>query len=172
MEVRFADTFWPSFKRLIQSENPWHWRYYKSKWYDFKWQCWATRKYRKIVKEMIPWDYGSILKMLEFQLSVLSHHLEHKGFEVEESRMKKVKDMKRAIKLLQHQNEDDFIERCGYQDTKFKFIDLEDGTRKMEHEDEEVARHNKRVFKQANELEQKEWNELFELLKQMRSWWD
>ena len=38
--------------------------------------------------------------------------------------------------------------------------------------EEEVDRHNKRVFKQAYELEEKEWNEIFELLKDLRSWWD
>jgi len=173
MKVIFADTFFPSLKRMIQSENPWHWRYYRSKWYDLKMIFWAKRKYRKIVKKMHPWDYGSILKMIKFQLEILSEHIELKGLEVDEDRLPKVENMKKTIKLLNNQIEDNYAERCGYDhDVKFKFVDQGDGTSTMEHEDKEVVRHNKRVFKEAHELEETEWNELFELLKDMRQWWD
>lgn len=172
MEVKFADTFFPSFKRMIQSENPWHWRYYRAKWYDWKRFLWAKRKYRRVLKDMNSWDYGSILRMMEFQLGILADHIEHNGMEVEESRMPKVEKMRKAIKLIHHKQEDDYAERCGYEDVGFKFVDQGDGTSTMEPEDEEIARHNRRVFKEAHELEEKEWNELFETLKDMRLWWD
>jgi len=172
MKVVFADTFLPSLKNMMNSENPWHWRYYRSKWWDLKQALWAKRKYRRVVKKMVPWDYGSILTMMKFQLEILSDHMEHKGLEVEEDRLPKVEKMKKTIKLLNHKIEDDFCERCGYEDNDFKFVDQGDGTSTMEPEDEEVGRHNKRVFKEAHELEEKEWAEIFENLKDLRSWWD
>jgi len=171
MKVVATDTFFSSLERLGQSENPWHWRYYRSKWYDWKWIFWAKRKYRKIVKEMYPWDYGSILKMLKFQLEILSDYIEHKGIENDEDRLPKVGNMKRAVTLLHNKIEDEYATRCGYEDNDIEFEET-DGGYMVKDDDSEIARHNKRVFKQAHELEEKEWNELFKLLKEMRAWWD
>jgi hypothetical protein len=42
----------------------------------------------------------------------------------------------------------------------------------MKPKDSEIDRHNTRVFKEAHTLEEKEWNELFETLKDMKTWWD
>jgi hypothetical protein len=171
MKVVITDTFIDSLNVLANSENPWHWRYYKNLYYDWKMIFWAKRKYRKIVKEMKPWDYGSILLMLKFQLEILSHQIETKGLEVDEDRLPKVERMKRCVKLLDHKIEDDYAERCGYEDSDMEFVETETGF-EMKPEDEETRRHNTRVFKEAHEMEEKEWKELFELLKDLRSWWD
>lgn len=172
MEVKIADSFFSSLKRLNQSENPWHWRYYVSKWRDLKWIFWAKRKYRKVVRKMRPWDYGSILQMLKFQIEILSEYIEFKGLEIDEDRLPKVDNMKRAIVLLHNKIEDDYATRCGYEESDFVFEETEDGMTQLKPDEPEVARHNERVFKDARELEEKEWNELFELLKEMRRWWD
>jgi len=171
MEVAFADTFLPSLKNLVNSENPWHWRYYRSKWYDLKWIIWAKLKYRKIVREMTPWDYGSVLKMLKFQIEVLSHYIEHKGYEVPEDRLPKVKNMKRFIELANGKIEDDYTSRCGYKDGGKGFLGMLNDE-ELSEEDKKIEKHNTKVFKKAQKLEEKEWEEMFNLLKEMRSWWD
>jgi len=171
MEVKFADTFWPSFKKFVDSDNPWKFEYYKNKWYDLKRALWALRKYFRVTTKMVPWDSGSVIEMMKFQIGILADHMETKGLEVDESRLPKIEKMRRFIKLAEHYREDDYADRCGYEDTNIEMVCTEDGI-EMKPADPEADRHNSRVFKEAHKLEDKEWNEMIELLKDMRSWWD
>lgn len=176
MEVRFADTFWPSFKKMIDSENPFRWAFWKTQWWNLKRSLWALRKYFRITTKMVPWDYGSVLEMMKFQITLLADYIEKKGIEIDEDRLPKVEKMRRFIELAEHKLEDDYAERCGFDhgfDFEFQPVDGNENLSKLEtNETPEQKKKNAKAIEDAHKLEEKEWNEMFELLKDMRRWWD
>ena len=174
MKVVATDTFFKSLERLINAENPLKWVFWERRYYNFKNSLQALRKYFKITTKMVPWDYSSVLKMMVFQISTLAEYMEKYGYEVEESRMEKVKRMKEFVKLAKNQLEDNFANRCGYKDNESEFIPVEgkEDFFSIEYKDKEIEKHNSEVFKEAHKLEEKEWDEMFEILKEMRGWWD
>ena len=177
MEVRFASGFFKSFKRnIIDIDKPWKWAFQEDRYYRIKRAIKSLISYFRITTEMVPWDYHSILKMMKFQVGVLSNYLEKHGLEVEEDRLPKIEKMKRFIELANHHIEDDYADRCGYNyDYGFKFVPVEekpDLTQLVSAAPPEVEENNTRAIKESHELEEKEWNEMIELLKDMRGWWD
>jgi len=176
MEVRISDTFTKSLKKLENMNYFWRWEFYQDKWRNFKRSLWALRKYFKITTKMVPWDYSSILNMMKFQVEILSDYIEHQGIEVDEDRIPKVERMKRFIELANNKIEDNYAERCGYDsDYGFDFIPVM-GNEKLSQlvstAPKEVEEKNKKALDDSHKLEEKEWDEMFELLKDMRSWWD
>ena len=170
------------FKDVIEYFRPVEWVYDKLEtyYYNTKYTIVNFVKYAKIVSRYRPWDSGFILEMMEFQLKDLCNTIEHYGNETDEGRLPKVVNMKRAIELLHNHNEDNYIDRSGYipEATKFRFVDCPEseypGFKELKfdkvpgYEDYNQSK----VFKDAQELEEKEWAEIFELLKDMRGWWD
>lgn len=112
-----------------------------------------------------------------------------KGWEIRETREPKVKAMRRALELLRNNREDNYIERAEAelgQLTEWDWEVDENGTLVNRDTPEQKA-HNKVVFKRADELQEKEWKELWEIIKgskysksyddkfdgtDMRGWWD
>lgn len=183
-QIILMPTFWKSFKDVI---HPSVWRRIRNFWYDFKWSIKNQIKFRKIISEFRPWDYSIILKMLNFQLKQLCEQIEYRGMEENRSRLQKVKRMKRAIELLNNIEEDNYAERCGYNSKAqtIKFVKISDKKSKELKLDQDLYEMtfniNKgyenydslKIFREANELETKEFEELFEILKtDMRGWWD
>jgi len=177
MEVRFADAFWKSFKRnIIDIDKPWKWVFWETRWWNFKRALWALRKYFKITTKMVPWDYSSVLEMMTFQIGLLADYLEKKGIEVDEDRLPKIEKMRRFIELANHHKEDDYADRCGWDnDFEMTFEPLEgkSGLSQLGSTatPEQEAR-NSKAIKEGHKLQEKEWNEMIDLLKDMRSWWD
>lgn len=173
MKVKIADTFWASFKKMIDSNNPWRYSYWWHKWYDLKWAIRNLIKYFKIVAEMRPWDSAYILLMMQFQFNILYKHLRNNSIEIEEDLNPKLTKMKRVLELLQHIKDDDFADRCGYIYSSIKTVDAEEGFSELIFDESpEVKDQNTRALKESHELEEKEWDELFELMKDMRRWWE
>ena len=97
--------------------------------------------------------------------------------------------MKRALELLKHKLDDDYIERAEGvmgEITKWDWEVDEDGVL-IDRDTPEQKKHNRAVFKYAKELEDKEWKEMWDILKgskysksysdkfdgtDMRGWWD
>ena len=158
--------------------NPYCW---KMRYYDFRETLWAYKTYSKIIPKMNDFDYSSIILMLEFQINILRKRMDN-GNEVIEDRQPKLNDMDEVLKLLKSKLDDDYAERCGYDYSKVKNIEFvpvkmsnssypnayEMVNNETEHEQEEY----KMIYEKADELEEKEWERIFELLKNMRSWWD
>lgn len=177
MEIRFADTFWKSFKRnVIDVDMPWTLSFWRDKWYHLKRSLWALRKYFRITTKMVPWDYSSVLEMMKFQIGILADYLDTKGIEVDEGRLPKIQKMRRFVELAEHKLEDDYAERCGFDhDYEFVFEPVEGNPNlsKLEtNETPEQEANNIKALKESHKLEEKEWNEMIDLLKDMRSWWD
>lgn len=152
-------------------------------YYDIKWGVWALRKYFRVVWGMRDYDYNYNLRMMKFQLELLCDRIEFRGMEVDERRVNRVKDMRRVIELLHNQIEDNFTQRCGYDyNYKMSFVPSETGPDLFEMVTDETPDqidNNIKAITQAPILEEQEWNELWDTIKNgkasdygMRGWWD
>jgi len=75
--------------------------------------------------------------------------------------------MERALKLLKHKLDDDYIERAEAELgelSKWEWEVDEDGVL-IDRDTPEQKKHNRVVFKYVKELEDKEWKELWDILK-------
>jgi len=172
MKIEFADSFWESLDRL-QREQRWYYKlwvvfkrgipnFFKNVWY-----------FRRELYDFEAWDYRFNLNLLEKSLRSTADYIEHQGIEENESRLDKVAKMRRAIELLEHNRNDDYIERAEAELGELHNIHLfEEGTPEQEG-------HNRKVFIRSQEIEEQDWNELWEIIKGnktgepgIRSWWD
>ena len=172
MKVEFKDTFFESVERLV--------------WYDTKlWKVWEfirrgiptfvgnIWKFRKELYSHQWWDYRYTLEMLYRSLSIMVVKLEKDGIEVDSSRLKKVAKIKRALELLKHKLDDDYVERAEDEigalimhDWEFEDIpDRPGSSRLIDKETKEEKEHNRRVFKLARTIEDREWRELWNIFK-------
>ncbi len=119
--------------------------------------------------------------------------LEKDGIEEEGSRAKKVQKIKRALELLKHKLDDDYIERAegelgelSRNPIEFEPVEGNDGSyRLVDNDTPEQKRHARKVYKRARVMEEKEWKELWNIFKgnkfttwekydgsDLRGWWD
>lgn len=190
MEIQAKDSFFKSLKRLIWHQNPIYRTYslfryglpefIKNIW-RFRRELWSHRW----------WDYHFTLKMLKRSLEIQEGGTRLRGMEASESLDKKLVKMKRAIELLENKIEDNYIDRTEDVHGKlvmkeWKFEESENGSYVLVDEDtEDEKKHNRMIFKKAHDLEEKEWAELWEIIKgkkwkeykdwdgsDIRGWWD
>jgi hypothetical protein len=110
---------------------------------------------------------------LETGLTNISDTVEKYGNEVDGPRLKKVAKMRRAIELIKNYNEDKYIEMAeselgplALHEWEFEPVpDKPEYSRIIDRDTEEEKIHNRKVFDRAREIEEKEWKELFEILK-------
>jgi hypothetical protein len=192
MKVEASDTFFESLERLA--------------WYDTKlWKVWEFIKrtlprffkniwrFRKELASHEWWDYRYTLEMLYRSLSIMVVKLEKDGIEEDGSRMKKVIKIKRALELLKHKLDDDYVDRAelelgelSYKPIRFEPVEGKEGLFSLVDDDTaDEKRHAKKVFKRARVIEETEWKELWDIFKgkkfttienydgsDMRGWWD
>ena len=192
MKVEFKDSFFESVEKLV--------------WYDTNlWKVWSAIRYdiplffknvwrfRKELYNHQWWDYRFTLEMLYRSLSIMVVKLEKDGIEEDTSRMKKVTKIKRALELLKHKLDDDYIQRAedelgdlSYKPIRFEPVEGKEGLYSLEDDDTPAEkRHAKKVYKRARVIEDKEWKELWDIFKgrkfttwekfdgsDLRGWWD
>jgi hypothetical protein len=143
--------------------------------YDMKYYFSNLIKYHKIVKEMRPWDGHYIYMMTKFQLEQLLPVIEN-GHEEDESRLEKVKDIKRLIYLLNNSIKDNYSERCGFDHNyNITFEKLNDDSQLYEMKSDETPEqesNNRRAIEEANQLEKDEIEEIGKLYTKVTYWWD
>lgn len=141
---------------------------------NIKWTIKNLFIYFKVVSKMRPWDSDYILIMMKFQLERLCETIDKYGIEIDEYRLPKVEKMKRALKLLNNIIEDNYADRCGYIERASKlYLDKKTHEIKWELQPGYENYDEAKVFRDADELRVKEWDELFDLLKyNMSGWWD
>jgi hypothetical protein len=172
MEIKFADSFGDSLKTLIR-HNTWWYKTYELFRYDlprfFK-NIWT---FRKALWNHYWFDHHGTLKFLEIGLTNISDTVEKYGHEVDESRLKKVDAMRRAIELIKNYNEDNYIDMAEKElgelmlhDWEFEDVPDKPGFSQLVDNDTDEERvHNRKVFDRAREIEKQEWDELFVILK-------
>jgi hypothetical protein len=141
------------------------------------------------------------MEMMTVCLKEMSDNLETKGLEVEIPRMKKVEKMRRAIQIIKNFDGIGHIEMAekeigelAINPIEFKDSESRPGSYEMvDNDTPEEKKHNNDVYARAREIEEQEWNELWEIFKGqdiktykpkkqdwndwfdgtgMRGWWD
>jgi hypothetical protein len=156
--------------------------------------------FRKPLYRFRWWDHHFTQEMLKYCLIDVANNLEVKGNEIKEVRMKKVEKIRRAVQLLNHFRDDDFIELAETElgaelVTNYEFVKIKDSDNyeMVDLAPEEDQEMNKKIFKKSRQLEEEYWSELWDILKGnqnyedfdkdvdfykqfngtgMRGWWD
>lgn len=203
MNVNFNNSFFKSLKRLAW-HNHWLYKTYALFRYDIPLFIKNVWRFRRELWKHQWWDYRFTLNMLERSLTIMEEGMSTKGWEVRETREPKVQAMRRALELLKNNREDNYIERAEVvlgelimRDWEFEETgetidnpfgsDNEKTYQIKDTETKEEKAHNRRVFKRAQQIEDREWKELWEIFKgtknsknygigydgtDMRGWWD
>jgi hypothetical protein len=119
--------------------------------------------------------------------------MSEKGIEVTETRDVKVQKMRRALELLKHKLDDDYIQRAevelgelSHNPIDFEPIEGKEGLyRLVDNDTPAEKKHARNVYKRARVIEEKEWKELWDIYKgkkfttwekydgsDLRGWWD
>ena len=191
MKVEFKDTFFESLEKMV--------------WYDSNlWKVWAAIRYdiplffknvwrfRKELYNHQWWDYRFHLEMMYRSLSIMEKGMSEKGIEVTETRNVKVQKMRRALELLKHNLDDDYIQRAElelgeltHKSIEFEPIEGSDSYRLVDTDTPAEKKHARKVYKRARVIEDVEWKELWDIFKgkkfttwekydgsDLRGWWD
>lgn len=172
MNVSFHKEFFKSLRKLVRRQTWWY------KTYEFfRYDIWRflrnVKKFRKELWAFYPWDYQYNLMFLKRSLILTLESIEN-GNEISQTRLKKVAKIKRAIEILEHVNEDDYIgiaeKRLSKEvilDNFLERLEKEEGkdTYVLKEEPEEVRTHNRKIFDLARKIEEEEWKELWEIFK-------
>lgn len=128
-------------------------------------------KFRKALWDHRWWDYGGVLYFMEIGIEDISKGIEHKGIEVDDSRIKKVYKMNRVVEILRNIREyryHDIVEsKLGRSYIKgIDFAESKDGLYDIiSKKSNEQKILNEEFIIMASELEESEWVELFDILK-------
>jgi len=164
MKIEFSDSFLPSLKRLNRSETWWY-KTYEIIRYKIPKFFRNIYRFRKELYNHYDWDWHYQMAFFRRGLELTADYLEKYGNEVEGSRLKKVKSIRRAIQLMKWHEEDDFLElaekELGYE---YRTGNIEDGFEGLFNLDEETEIINKLISDRSSEIEKETWKELFQIL--------
>jgi hypothetical protein len=149
--------------------------------------CW---KFRKILWNHRSYDYIFTLQTLRTSLEILYSGMET-SYEEKESLTKKLNQIKRAITLLQNIEDDNYVDRVELELGKKYVSNIKIKPKHILINDVDPLQDeiNRLIFDRSIELQEKEWTELFQILKGqdnseienwdcdfdgsgMRSWWN
>lgn len=181
MKVNFTDTFGKSIEKLIRQQTWWY-KTYELFRYDLPRFLKNVWKFRKALWNHYWFDHHGTLMFLETGLTHISDTVEKYGNEIDETRLKKVVAMRRAIQLIQNYNQDKYIDMAESElgeiiHHEWEFEETGETTdnpfgedneklyRLIDKDTPEEKEHNRKVFARAREIEEQEWNELFQILK-------
>jgi hypothetical protein len=170
MKVEVKDTFFESVEKLVWYESKLYkvWEFFRRGVPTFISNVW---KFRKELYSHQWWDYRYTLEMLHRSLVIMEKDLSVKGIEVSGSRDKKVEKIRRAIRLLDNRLNDNYIEQAekelgALHLSPFEFEPTENGLYRMiDNETQEQTIHNRKVFKLASTIDDREWRELWNIFK-------
>ena len=202
MKINFADTFFESFKRMINRER-WHWKLWDLFRYDiprFFRNLWLFRKNL--------WNHtwyngdSSVLPWVKTAVDDMAWRIEKHGHEVDESRLKKVAKMRRLSYLIDVCVKDEFIDEAE-KELGFKYVyypfEFEEvlGNDKVytlkQNETPEDKENNSKLLNRSHEIQKEYWEELCAIIKgpdydamrasdedwdklydgsDLRAWWD
>ena len=167
-----ADSFFKSLKRMLNRER-WYWKVHDFLKYDILRFLKNVWRFRRALFNHYWWDHHGTLMFMEIGLTHMADRIEKDGMEVDESRLKKVAAMRRAVELIKNYNEDLYIDMAEAELGKlvlhdWNFVPVEGKEDLFELEDKDTAEekaHNRKVFDRAREIGEQEWTELWQILK-------
>lgn len=172
MEVGFAPSFEKSLKKLIWHESKLY-KFYSFFRHDITRFCKNVWRFRKALNRHYWWDHHGTLMFMETGLIHMADNLEKHGLEIDESRLKKVAAIRRTVELIRNYNKDLYIDMAEaelgeiiHHDWEFEDVPDKPGySRIIDQDTEEEKIHNRKVYDRAREIEEQEWNELWQNLK-------
>jgi len=202
MKIKFANTFFESFKRMVNRER-WYWKLWDLFRYDiprFFRNLWLFRKNL--------WNHtwyngdSSVLPWVKTAVDDMAWRIEKYGHEVDESRLKKVVKMRRLSYLIDVCVKDEFIDEAE-KELGFKYVyypfEFEEvlGNDKVytlkQNETPEDKENNSKLLNRSHEIQKEYWEELCAIIKgpdydemrvsqedwdklydgsDLRAWWD
>jgi hypothetical protein len=170
--MKFTDTFKISSNNLYY-KNTWLYKTYSFLRYNFPHFCKNIWKFRKALYNHYWFDHYGVLTFMEIGLTDMATNIEKYGIEVDSSRLKKVEKMRRVIQLIKNYNDDLYIEMAEKELGELTTYKLEfkpsennpDFFELVDKDTPEEKEHNKKIYNRAREIEEQEWNELWEILK-------
>lgn len=159
--------------------NKYYWKYdvynfFRRDLWKFFANIW---RFRKELYDHAWWDYHFTLQMMYRSISIMEKGMKN-GYEVPESRDKKIEKMKRVLFLLESNLNDSYVElaekelgsKVIYRGFDFIEIDMKDSNGdplyelddKLTDEEKEL---NSLIYSKAREIEELHWSELWEILK-------
>ena len=172
MEVKIKDSFFESYKRMINGIS-WPEKVYDFFRYDIPRFVSNFWRFKKELWKFRNWDHTYNLMIFRRSLELTADCIEFHGMEVEESRMKKVAKMRRAIELIKHIEDGDYIEQAEKElglktNCRLNFVQCADNSDLYEMVDdasEEEESNNSKIFKRSDEIENEQRDELWSILK-------
>jgi len=158
--MSYSYTWFGRTKRFLMRDFP---NFFKNIW-----------KFRTALWNHHWWDYSGTLEFIEIGINDMAKNISIKGIEVNSSRMKKVTKMRRVVEILRNIREDRYFDIVetemgrGLNGFNYDFTPSEDypGYFEMvDNDTEEEQDFKHRYFDRMRELEKKEWDELWNLLK-------
>jgi len=166
MEVKFAPSFFKSLKKM-RLRSAWWYKTYDYLRYDLPNFFKNVWRFRKALTNHRWWDYRGTLEFMETSLTHMADGLETRGNEVEISRLKKVVKIRRAAEIIHNIQEGDYISRAedelGPLPETGSMADLLAILSREDTPEEKV--HRSKVYDRASEIEEKEWEELWNIFK-------
>lgn len=171
MEIVASDSFFRSLKK-IAARSRWFWKAWDCLSYDVPRFLKNLKTYRKDLWHTYPWDTHGGLRLLRTNIKVAADTIEKHGHEVEEPRLKKIEKMRRAVEILNHHIEDDFVDLAEKQleKTVSDWLSFENDdcnknwTKVVSKATEQEEKDNSEIYALARKLEKDTWKELFEIL--------
>lgn len=180
MDVKFADSFGDSIKTLIRHQTWWY-KTYETIRYKIPVFFKNIYRFRQVLWEHRWWDYRYTITTLRTSLEIMEKGM-HNGMEIWESRGKKVAKMQRAIQILKNIENDDYISMAESELGELILHDWEfeetgettdnplgkEGEKLyqlVDKDTDEEREHNRKIFDRSHDLEEQEWNELWQILK-------
>ena len=172
MEIKFADSFGDSLKTMIR-HNTWWYKTYDLFRYDLPRFFKNIWRFRKPLWNHYWFDYNGSLEFMETSYTNMVDNIEKRGNEIDKTRLKKVQAMRRAIEILKNCREDNYLAMAEkelgdliFNDWEFEDLPDKPGFSKLVDNDTDEERvHNRKIFDRSNEIQEKEWSELFVILK-------
>lgn len=171
MKIGFADSFFDSLER-INTHNSWWYKTYETIRYGIPRFFKNVWRFRNELYEFYPWDYSYNLSIFRRSLELTADNIEKSGWEVEESRMKKVAKMREAIEILKRVRSDSYTDMAEKElgdlilhDWEFEEVEDNPGSvRLVDKDTPEEKEHNKKVFERSREIEEAEWKNLWKII--------
>jgi hypothetical protein len=172
MEIKFANTFEKSLKKLIR-QNTWWYKTYSLFRYDIPRFFKNTWKFRKALWNHYWFDHHGTLRFMEIGIRDMAEKIEKYGIEVDKPRLKKVAAMRRAADLIRNYNEDLYLDMAeaelgeiNYKKPLFEKDEKNpDYYLMVDNDTPDEKEHKSKVYARTREIEESEWNELWAIIK-------
>jgi hypothetical protein len=145
--------------------------------YNFKQSLYSFRRFFKVVWNFRGFDYQCTLDILSVCLKMQLEKFRDTSVyqEIDDTRIPKEKKIERCLELLTNIKAQGYDDRCGYDHNYEVYFKPIPGSKNstlesMATPDQEL--YNEKVREKAKGLEEKEWNELMDILRtDLRNFW-